>query len=179
MSELTKVYFPQPENMADPTTKIVFHNGIRNNILNPEGPEIPFTNTSNFSLSRETGLPKPSNDVKREIVYPANMRFALVNTSATNINDNISKTTPTSNELRAVFDNNTIDGIYNNTIISNKMFLPPSSTLYPDFGDVEPTAINPRFFTNVSISIPNDPEVVDVFNYALSDGVNNVIKENI
>jgi hypothetical protein len=107
------------------------------------------------------------------------MRFALVNTSATNINDNISKTTPTSNELRAVLDTNNIDGLYNNTIVSNKYFTPPPTSLYPEFGDVEPTAINPQFFTNISISIPNAPEVVDVFNYALSDGVNNVIKENI
>jgi hypothetical protein len=175
MASLTKVYFPQPENMAVPTTKIVFHNGIHPaSTATPPGPQIPFKDIGNFSLSTFANLPKPSKDVAREIVYPANMRFALVDITAANMGTNIGVKTPTPTELNNLGPKTNILGLFNNTIVSNRQYTPVPSyaTTYPP---VEPTAINDRFFNNLTISIPNAPEVIEMIKYPFTDYGKNVV----
>ena len=179
MASLTKVYFPQPENMAVPTTKIVFHNGIHPaSTATPPGPQIPFKDKSNFSLSTSTNLPKPSKDVAREIVYPSNMRFALVDITAAAMGTNIGARTPTIQELQNLGSKDNILGLINNTIVSNKYYgtPPASATIYPD---VEVSSINPLFYNNLSISIPNVAEVFEMMRFPFTDDKNIVFHENI
>jgi hypothetical protein len=179
MATLTKVYFPQPVNMAEPTTKIVFHNGIHPaTTATPPGPQIPFKDTSNFSLSTFSNLPKPGKDVAREIVYPSNMRFAIVDITAAAMGTNIGTKTPTQAELQALGTKDKILGLFNNTIVSNKQYsaVPSSATQYPV---VEADAINPLFYNNLTISVPNVSEVIEMMEYPLTDTLNLIFHENI
>ena len=189
MEALVKVYFPQPDNMhSSSPDKIVFHNGLFERTQgDAPSDNRTYTITSNFSLGRfiaksatQTGSTpaslKPSNDVEREIVYPANMRFALINPTAP-IENNISKTTPTPSDLIALGENNYL-GIFNNTIVSNRYYEEPGSHPFPQHPEVEPTSINPLFFTNVTISIPNVPEIVDMFKFCF-DKQGHVVRESI
>ena len=180
MSELTKVYFPQPADMhtSFKNNKIYFHNGIHKFDTVPPteapGQLAPFTGRSDFSLSRWAGLPKPSKDVSREIVYPANMQWSVLN-NTTNV---MNLESPTPHELNSLGDKANYLGLFNNTIVSNKYYTPPPLGT-PPLSNVESSAINPLFYNNLTISVPNVPSVVQTMQYPLTNNSNRIFAESM